>query len=600
MALPLPPEPDTSTLVLHLREYERALQAHDAETMIIMAERWAQLENILEAQISLLAREMLEKQAAGEEIGINQLLKFERYQTLLEQMDVEMRKYNEWAVPEISGRQHFLGRLGLTHSAEAIQVGLSDAGFGMGQFFNRLPVSSVEIMVGMTGAGAPLGDLLQEAYPLSAEHMTNALLEGVAYGLPPRETARRMMDAMAGGLAHITTIARTEQLRVYREASRRQYEASGAVQEYERVCAKQPKTCIACIALDGTIYLVQDLMEVHPNDRCFMIPLVAGAGRTDRELARDWFAKQDPELQKEMLGPGRFDLYQRGLGLQDMVTKSVHPIWGPSLGITPLKDLRAAGLADLPPLEPIGPLSISERMLTADLEYDPVATRSVGGITESYRVGVGEGQEVILKPGGYQWAQTVDAEVFANRLSDELGFGIVPPTVRREAGTYKRPDGSVAQVEASMQQWIFNGVTGYDVDFATIDERSYSQMVLMDTLTNNWDRHGTNWLTVDDQVVAIDNALMLKDAKIDEFHNATFGYGVHQFLIPGESDLLRFDVVDIDAIAGLLDNEEFMDSFMETFEPSKWEAFEYQARVLVHNRDQLIEGLGFDFVIEEL
>jgi len=243
-----------------------------------MADRWLRLENALEAQISLLAREITDMQIAGEVVSINRLLKFDRYQKLLERMDVEMARYSEWAETEIETRQYFLGRLGLQNSAEAIQISLAEAGYGVGEFFNRLPVDAVEVMVGMTGSGMPLGDLLEDAFPESVEHMTNALLEGVVLGLPPGQTARNMMDGMAAGLTRLTTIARTEQLRVYREASRQQYEASGAVREYERVCAKQPATCIACIALDGKVYPTDELMEVHPNDRCVVGgTLISGA-----------------------------------------------------------------------------------------------------------------------------------------------------------------------------------------------------------------------------------------------------------------------------------------------------------------------------------
>lgn len=350
MALPIPPDPEQSALLLHLREHERLVLAQDADTMIVMAERWAQLEGTLEAQISLISREITEKWEAGEEVGINRLLQFERYQVLLEQTEREMDRYTQWASEEIATRQGFLGRLGIQHASESVQTGLAEAGFGAGEFFNRLPAESIEVMVGMTGSGEPLGDLLQEAYPESVDHMTQALLDGVVLGLPPGETARNMMDGLAMGLSHLTTIARTEQLRVYREASRQQYAASRAVHEYERVCAKQPKTCIACIGLDGKVYPTNEMMHVHPNDRCFMIPHVSGAEMDERELAKDWFAKQDPELQKQMLGPGKFELYERGMPLQDMVRTSVHPIWGPTVGIASLRDLTRLVEEREPPL----------------------------------------------------------------------------------------------------------------------------------------------------------------------------------------------------------------------------------------------------------
>ncbi len=132
MTLPLPPDPDTSMVVRRLREYKQLLNAQDAETMIVMAERWHQLENTLEAQISLLAREISEMRLAGEAVGKNRLSKLNRYQTLLVKLKLEMGRYDEWAINEIAVRQELLGRLGIEHSINAIQLSYAEAGMGIG------------------------------------------------------------------------------------------------------------------------------------------------------------------------------------------------------------------------------------------------------------------------------------------------------------------------------------------------------------------------------------------------------------------------------------------------------------------------------------
>lgn len=594
---PLPPEPETSVVLEHLREHKRLLITQDAETMFRMADRWIQLEGSLAAQISLLIQEISDLQAAGQVIHINRLLKLDRYQLLLTQLDDETAEYVEWAEGAIETYQRMFGQLGSDHATEAVQLSLKEAGFGSGEFFNRLPTDAIETMVGMTDGG-PLGDLLEEAFPASADGMTQALIESVALGRPPGETARRMLDGAAEGLTRVTTIARTEQLRVYREASRQQYEESGAIQEYERLAAKQPNTCMICISLDGEIYPTSDLMNVHPNDRCTMIPIVAGVPRIEREKAGDWFAKQDPDLQKQMLGPGRFKLYEQGeINLDDLVIKMDHPIWGPSLGLTNLRDLPGGA-----PVVEVGPPGVpdepamKEGMLTGDFEY---LDKDLGGVNESYKVGVGD-EEAIIKPGNNHWEQEIDAEVFTNELSDELGFGIVPSTVERPAGSYLMPDGTTGDQDASVMAWIDNGVEGYDVTWEDLDERTYSQMVLMDSLTNNNDRHLGNWLTVDNKVVAIDNGIAFKATSENFFHHSTFDRGLTDWVENTTEDLLRFDASDIDAIAGLLDNEEFQDRFMEVFEPKKWTSFEYQAQVIIKNKDALVSGVDFDFMMEDL
>lgn len=48
-------------------------------------------------------------------------------------------------------------------------------------------------------------------------------------------------------------ISRTEMLRAYREATRRNYQANGdIVPGWRWLCAKQPRTCAARLAMDGT------------------------------------------------------------------------------------------------------------------------------------------------------------------------------------------------------------------------------------------------------------------------------------------------------------------------------------------------------------
>ena len=51
MALPLPPEPETSAVLMALQGHKQLLLAQDAETVFQMTTRWIQLENTLEARL---------------------------------------------------------------------------------------------------------------------------------------------------------------------------------------------------------------------------------------------------------------------------------------------------------------------------------------------------------------------------------------------------------------------------------------------------------------------------------------------------------------------------------------------------------------------
>jgi len=278
----------------------------------------------------------------GELVTQQSIFKLRRYQALLTQMQTEMSAYNLWAADYIARGQMRMGVIGVSHAAEAVNLALLQGGAsGVGTFFDTLPISAIQLMIGNAGKGGPVYTLLQENYPTAVERMTNILINNVAMGMSPMVTAKQMMAGMAGGLSHALTVARTEQMRVYREASRQQYELSGAVQEYMRFASKSGNTCALCLALDGEIYKSSELMSVHPNDRCVMIPVVNGVKPPQWESGEDWLKRQDEVTQKQILGPGAQEMWKNGdIELMDLVKKVEHPTWGPSLQRNTLASLR--------------------------------------------------------------------------------------------------------------------------------------------------------------------------------------------------------------------------------------------------------------------
>lgn len=323
----LPADPGKSLVVRRMREFKDAITARDADTILFMAKRWLQVENALEAQITLLVTEI---QAAGLEANLPSVYKLSRYNKLLSQAQREIARYDAWAADYIASGQAQMATLGIQHAAEALQLIMMEG--GSQTFFDRINVEAVELMIGNAGKGGPVYKLLQSKYQDAAARMTDALIQGIAFGIPPGKTAEAMMNGMGYSLDHALTVARTEQLRVYREAARQQYEASGVVLGYKRFAAKDPKTCALCLALDGEVYPTSELMNVHPNDRCTMIPIVRGAAEITWESGEDWLRKQDEEIQKQVLGSGALDLWKSGqIELKDLVHKTEHEIWGPSL-----------------------------------------------------------------------------------------------------------------------------------------------------------------------------------------------------------------------------------------------------------------------------
>jgi SPP1 gp7 family putative phage head morphogenesis protein len=204
-------------------------------------------------------------------------------------------------------------------------------------------------MVGMAGDGQPLGELLKQrmlvdeiGLPLPGvwDRLTTTLVEGTALGWNPVKTARLMRDGLAGGLQKALVIARTEQLRVYRESTRATYDESGIVTGHKRVCAHDMRVCPACLADDGTIYPVDVAIPDHPNGRCTSVPVLRGEEAPTWTAGEDWLKLQNEDTQRSILG-GHYDGWNAGdFRLADTLRRTEHKVWGPGLAVKPLKDLK--------------------------------------------------------------------------------------------------------------------------------------------------------------------------------------------------------------------------------------------------------------------
>lgn len=138
-------------------------------------------------------------------------------------------------------------------------------------------------------------------------------------------------------------IARTEQLRVYRQTARQSYQASGVVDGYYRLAAHDSRTCPACLMDDGHFYELSEEMPEHPSGRCTQVPKVSGVKPPQWQQGPDWFVEQPPETQKSILGKGRYEAWQAGaFDLDQLIRVKANSAWGDSLQPKPLKELVSA------------------------------------------------------------------------------------------------------------------------------------------------------------------------------------------------------------------------------------------------------------------
>ena len=323
-------------LVIDLMQGWRAgLLRGDEAMQREMAQRWLQVERALQAQVDALALEL----QGGGRVTLGQLGRSRRYRALMGQVDDELGKYVHFAEERIMSRQQALLTTAIEHSRAAVSAVATEAELAVQ--FNRLPAAAVQNMVGLTGAGTPVGDVLADAAAVGPDGLRQALVDGIALGRNPVETARRALrQGLAQSFTRMATIARTETLRVYRETTLESYRQSRVVVGYRRLAAKDERTCLGCLMADGQFYALDEPFDEHPAGRCAVLPVLNKGTPIDFETGHAWFKRQDAEVQRRMLGPSRYELWRRGeVGLGDLVTRRWDDTWGGALVPTPVRSL---------------------------------------------------------------------------------------------------------------------------------------------------------------------------------------------------------------------------------------------------------------------
>lgn len=321
------PETNDPLVIKLLRQNRASLLLREDAQLKRMAKQWRQIELSLQDEMYMLAAQITDAKANGLIITEQLLARQSRYKILNAELKKQILTYTkDTASKDIAKEQLAYAQHGIDGAIAAIK-----AQYDFGVTFKTLSVDQFNDLSGMLGDGTPLNRLLKEAYPQSLDGIIKSLLEGTARGLGPNQIALQMAKGMSLGLDRIQLIARTEQLRAWRTSTAKQYQESGVVLYSRRLSAKDSRTCLACLMADGDIVPLDEVLSDHPRGRCTTIPIVKNAPGIEWEKGQEWFERQSPELQKEMMGPGMYDLWQKeGFNLKDLKGVSVNNVWGNS------------------------------------------------------------------------------------------------------------------------------------------------------------------------------------------------------------------------------------------------------------------------------
>lgn len=316
-----------------VRQHKENILNWEHVEMDRMSRYWWEIQEDLRLEAEKLARRMDDLKKDGKDISPTLVRQQDRYNRLLREAAERHVEFSDYASGLIRGGTRHCVDQGI----EDARTVLEEAGVSIG--FDHLDIAAVEEMAGILADGSPVRDVLARRFPDNWEQAEGALLRGIAKGWNPRKVAAAMTSKLGGALSDAARIARTEQLRAYRAASLNAYVESGVVEQYKRLASHDTRTCIACIVLDGKIYPTSEPLSDHPNGRCSMVPIVTNRPEPRWESGKTWFNRLDPDDQRKILGPDKFNAWQQSqIDLDTLARVAEDPIWGGTVRVRSLRD----------------------------------------------------------------------------------------------------------------------------------------------------------------------------------------------------------------------------------------------------------------------
>lgn len=306
--------------------------------MAAMARSYQSVEATARREIGRLTKAIAAREVAGEQIPASWLAERGRLTTLTSQIARELGRFSNRAGPLIERERGAAAELAFGHAPELARSGMLGTA--------RLVPARVEAITAALDAPAPLSSLLGEIGADAADRLEDVFRSGVALGRGPRLIARDAMQAVEGlPRARAQTIARTETLRAYREASRATWQAnSRVVAGWQWFSSTDVTTCASCWAMHGSSHTLDEPMETHPSCRCTMVPVPHADLARDLpqiEPGPDLFDRLPDADRLSILGRSKLDALDAGeIELGDLVKVRTDPRWGVTRSEAGLKEAR--------------------------------------------------------------------------------------------------------------------------------------------------------------------------------------------------------------------------------------------------------------------
>jgi len=344
----------TLTIGQLVEQYQAGVLARDAEAMVRLVESYGRVYTQLAAQADALIADVEKLIAQGQKPSQAQIRRLARYQSLMEQTERQLGRYGAVVEDEVRGAQLDAARLANQAVPELVQgtlEGMTPAlQSGIMGAFQVLPDDAIMALVGALQEGSPLAELFERYGSEAAKELGDILVRGLASGIGARKVADEMRRVLGIPLSDALRISRTEIMRSFRAATLADYRANAhIVKGWIWHSALDRRTCMGCIAMHGTEHPLSETLDDHPNGRCAAVPITVSPRdigididweRGPVETGEAWFERQPESVQREMMGPGKYEAWKDGkFQLRDLVGQQTDPRWGTMRYERSLKDL---------------------------------------------------------------------------------------------------------------------------------------------------------------------------------------------------------------------------------------------------------------------
>lgn len=176
-----------------------------------------------------------------------------------------------------------------------------------------------------------------------ADNLADVLLAGLGSGQGASAVARLLTNWYAVPLAWSENMTRTLGNWSYRMASHASYRLnSDIVTGWVWSASLDARCCLSCVAMHGTRHTHDEVLNDHHRGRCAAIPIVRGGLVADSiGTGEAWFDGLSDVQKREMMGPGRYDLYTSGRWDWRAVSKRYNdPVYGEMLRAATLTEMR--------------------------------------------------------------------------------------------------------------------------------------------------------------------------------------------------------------------------------------------------------------------